>query len=236
MTAVLVAESLVLVLLAVLVVGLLRSHAEILRRLHELDGGDAPAPAAGPVPFAVADAIPGPRAGDAEFPAALDIVGAGLDDDLVTIGVAGRAEPVLLAFLSSSCLTCRPFWDAFGAPPELGLPPATRLVVVARDPGEESLTRLADLAAGVETIVLSGQAWRDYAVPGSPYFVWIVGGHVRGEGTGVSWSQVRTLLADSSALSGRRAEASMEARIDAELDAAGIAPGDPSLTPTRSDR
>ena len=32
-------ESVVIVLLAILVVGLLRSHAEILRRLHELGAG-----------------------------------------------------------------------------------------------------------------------------------------------------------------------------------------------------
>lgn len=234
--AVLVAESLVLVLLAVLVVGLLRSHAEILRRLHDLDAGDTAARAAtGPSPFAVHEAIPGPRAGDAEFPSAADIAGAGLDDDLVTISVSGSRAPVLLAFLSSSCMTCRPFWDAFAAPAELGLPPGARAVVVARDPADESITRLRELADGVETVVLSAEAWTAYDVPGSPYFVWVVGGQVRGEGTGVSWEQVRTLLSDAShATSARRGDASMEARIDAELDAAGIRPGDPSLTPDRS--
>lgn len=224
MTAVLVAETVVLAVLAVLVVGLLRSHAEILRRLHALDGGEQPAPA-GPAAFAVHDAVPGPRPDDGAFPRAVDIAGAGLEDDLVAVSVVDSRVPVLLAFLSSSCMTCRPFWDAFGAPDQLGLPPGTRLVVVARDPGEESLGRLTELAIDVETVVLSGQAWHDYAVPGSPYFVWVVGGAVRGEGTGISWEQVRTLLSDAS----RSAAPSMEARIDAELDAAGIGPGDPSL-------
>jgi hypothetical protein len=235
-TTVLVAETMVLVVLAVLVVGLLRSHADILRRLHELDGGDAAARAATtaePAAFAVHEAIPGPRAGDGAFPAAADIAGTGLVDDLVTISVAGSRTPVLLAFLSSSCMTCRPFWDAFATPDRLGLPPGTRAAVVARDAGEESMSRLAELARGVETVVLSGQAWQDYAVPGSPYFVWVVGGQVRGEGTGISWDQVRTLLSDASLSSARRgAHASMEARIDAELDAAGIGPGDPSLGPS----
>jgi hypothetical protein len=196
MTILLVAESAVLGVLAVLVVGLLRSHAEILRRLHALDGGDEPA-AAGPAPFAVHESIPGPRAADGDFPAAHDLVGTSLaGDDLVTVAVEGARTPVLLAFLSSSCMTCRPFWDAFRSPADLGLPPATRVVVVARDVAEESATRLAELAAGVETVVLSSQAWRDYAVPGSPYVVWVAGGRVQGEGTGISWEQVRTLLTD----------------------------------------
>ena len=79
-------------------------------------------------------------------------------------------------------------------------------------------------------MVLSSQAWRDYAVPGSPYVVWVVDGRVRGEGTGLSWAQVRTLLTDAAA-AGPRGTPRMEERIDAELEAAGITPGDPSLGP-----
>ena len=51
-------------------------------------------------------------------------------------------------------------------------------------------------------------------------------GRVRGEGTGADWEQVKNLLrqaADDASDDGR------EARIDRELLAHGIAPGDPSL-------
>ena len=39
MIAIVVVEGLTIALLGILVVGLLRSHAEILRRLHDLDDG-----------------------------------------------------------------------------------------------------------------------------------------------------------------------------------------------------
>jgi hypothetical protein len=78
------------------------------------------------------------------------------------------------------------------------------------------------------TVVMSSAAWTDYRVPGSPYFVLVDGpaGRVRGEGTGAHWDQVKNLLrqaADDAADAGR------EVRIDRELLAHGIAPGDPSL-------
>ena len=49
MTVVVVVEAAVIAVLALLVMGLLRSHAEILKRLHELGAGlDASAPTAAP--------------------------------------------------------------------------------------------------------------------------------------------------------------------------------------------
>ncbi len=75
---------------------------------------------------------------------------------------------------------------------------------------------------------MSSAAWTDYQVPGSPYFVLVDGteGRVRGEGTGANWDQVKNLLrqADDDA-----SDSSREVRIDRELLAHGIAPGDPSL-------
>src|SRR5437764_12142881 len=61
--AILVVETVVLVLLTLLVAGLLRSHAEILRRLHALGSGldpDAPADVPGPVSHPVDLRSPGP--------------------------------------------------------------------------------------------------------------------------------------------------------------------------------
>jgi hypothetical protein len=78
-TAVLIIESVVLVLLTLLVAGLLRSHAEILRRLHALGAGLDPDTLATPVSLSRPVDL---RAGDSgEFGATVDLDGAGLRDD-----------------------------------------------------------------------------------------------------------------------------------------------------------
>ncbi|HEX9530474.1 MAG TPA: hypothetical protein VF954_05000, partial [Acidimicrobiales bacterium] len=66
MAAVATAEGLAIVLLAVLVAGLLRSHAEILRRLHELGAGMDPAP--GAVPGRTSVALPATPPPDRRHP------------------------------------------------------------------------------------------------------------------------------------------------------------------------
>jgi hypothetical protein len=251
MAALVAALTVVVVLLAVLVVGLLRSHAEILRRLHALDGGEVGGDPQGlvePPPFQVHDAVPSPS-GRAGLPDAADVTGAGLDDDAVAVRVVDAPQRTLLAFLSSSCITCRTFWDAFRRR-DTELPGDVRLVVVAKDAAEESLPQLRELAPPPDVpLVLSSAAWASYDVPGSPYFVLVdgVAGVVVGEGTGASWSQVRNLLAQATGddafrdgvrtVRGRTsapptdAVAAQEKRVDRELLAAGIRPGDPSLYP-----
>ena len=242
-TIVLTVETVVLLMLVILVAGLLRSHAEILRRLHVLDGGidegDDAHDSEAPVPFTTRSDVSnlsGPRSGVA------DVVGRGLRDDAISVNVRGVAHKSLLAFLSSGCVTCHEFWEAFRSDP--GLPSSVRLVIVTQDLEAESPSRLLELAPPSVLVVASSAAWSAYAVPGAPYFVLIDGpsGHVLGEGTGVRWSQVLALLGESLAddrffhptfpdpevLDGR----DRSARIDAELESAGIHPGDPSLYPT----
>ena len=239
MTALIVVETVVLVLLVVVVTGLLRSHGEILRRLHTLGAGLDPDVVDG----VDAPAVLRPRGDQARDRAGLgpaaDISGRGLHDDAVSIPVIGVRHRTLLAFLSSGCLTCRGFWDAFGRPATLGLPADVRLVVVTKDAAEESVRSLRDLAAPDLAVVMSNAAWEQYAVPGSPYFTLIDGMSARvvGEGTGATWAQVQSLLAHAAGDEGERqgseggsAEAT-EARIDLELLAHGIGPGDPSLYP-----
>ena len=250
--AVLVAvETVVLVVLAVLVVGLLRSHAVILRKLHELGAGVGdPAGSDGvtsPVDFRTRPEIPAPS-GTPEFADAADVSGVTLADEVVGLRVAGAEHDTLLAFLSSSCTTCERFWAAFGragtgADDEVLLPAGTRLVIVAKSADEESPAKLADLAPDGIELVLSSQAWADYRVPGSPYFVYVEGasGRVRGEGTGMDWPQVAGLLAQATGdlaftlgdkgarIAKPMSDAEREAEIDQELMAAGIFPGDPSL-------
>ena len=235
MTALVVIETVVLVLLTIAVAGLLRSHGEILRRLHALGAGLDPESDAGVAPAVLRPRGDLPREGAGLGPAA-DLAGTGVHDDAVTIPVVDVQHRTLLAFLSSGCLTCRGFWDAFAQPATLGLPADVRLVVVTKDSAEESVHVIRDLAAPDLAVVMSSAAWEHYTVPGSPYFALVDGaaGRVVGEGTGASWQQVQSLLthaAGDEAEAGTRSggAAATEARIDRELRAHGIEPGDPRL-------
>lgn len=233
MLALIVVEGCAIVLLGLLVAGLLRSHAEILRALHELGAGLDPASESRrPQDLRITG-----RPANAD-PTAYDISGAGLDDEAVALAIVGAPRPVLLAFLTSGCATCINFWTAF-RDPGLVVPGGARLVIVAKDAAEESETRLRELAPPQATVVLSSAAWADYAVPASPYFVNVDGpaGRVIGEGAAATWGQVVGLmaqaLADNGARSGRQSRESVDVdapdRIDRELLASGIGPGHPSL-------
>ncbi len=254
MTVVVVLQGVIIAVLALLVVGLLRSHGEILKRLHELGAGieGEPAstptsmPADGPRPgrdFQVMPQVPSPPDREA-FGGAADLAGLGAGGtEAVTVRVTGVEHDTIVAFLSSGCLTCQKFWDAFRKPRKLGLPAGTRLVVVTKGPEAESPATVAGLAPpGVPTI-MSTEAFEAYDVPGSPYFVQVHGpsGRVRGEGTGPDWDQVSSLLSQATGdaelvatLAGSQvakpdADAERESRIDRELFDAGVTPGDPSL-------
>lgn len=227
MTALLVIEGLAIILLAVLVVGLLRSHAEILRSLHQLgvDGGTDHSSHS-------FSATPRPRLGS-DAPA--DLAGETLRGSAVHVGVSGTDATTLLAFLSSGCSACLGMWNDLRTDPtaELG---DIRLVVVTKGPEDESQSRLQELAPPGVTVVQTTQAWHDYGVPVTPYFVLIDGptGEVVGEGSASSWGQVRSLMAQASAdrvalADGRGGDTEM--RADAELRRAGISEGHPSLYP-----
>jgi hypothetical protein len=230
MTALVAVETVVLVLLTIVVIGLLRSHGEILRRLHAMGAGLDPDAAEQPAVLRPRGDLP--RMGEGLGPAA-DLAGVGLRDDAVSIPVVGVPHRTLLAFLSSGCLTCRGFWEAFGDQRALGLPDDVRLVAVTKDPAEESLHTLRELAPPDLAVVMSNDAWEQYTVPGSPYFVLVDGPAARvvGEGTGASWQQVQSLLAHDEGARTRpiNGAADTEARIDRELLLHGILPGDPRL-------
>jgi len=111
MTALVVALGVVVAVLAVLVAGLLRSHADILRALHELgvtedklsepSHNDAPG-------FSTQPGVPQPRPTEGE-PTAHDIAGATPTGGAARVAVQATAHNTLVAFLSSGCLTCRDF-------------------------------------------------------------------------------------------------------------------------------
>jgi hypothetical protein len=233
MLALVIAEGVAIALLGLLVTGLLRSHAEILKALHDLGASVDP-----DADRAVPGTAPAVEAGrrDGGIEAATDIAGTDLSGDAVALAVTSVEHDTLLAFLSSGCATCEPFWSAFRAGVEL--PGQARLVVVTQS--HESESRLRDLAGPGMEVLASDEAWDAYGVPGSPHFVYVDGpsGRVTGEGTGPDWPAVRDLMSQAADDSSTRAATHRvqdvewrdnPSRIDGELLAAGIGPGHPSL-------
>jgi hypothetical protein len=234
MLATLIIEGVAIVFLGMLVVGLLRSHAEILRTLHEMGEGIDADPAPRPRP-----ASPRPLGDDrpAGGPAH-DLSGRTLDGEAVEIGLVGAATDTLLAFLSATCYTCEPFWRALSTTAEV--PNHARVIAVVQD--GDAKPRLRKLAGSDLLVVMSDAAWTAYDVPGSPHFVYLDGpsGRVAGEGTAATWAQVRDLLEQATSGAAQRSAAppaserggrDNPARIDLELLAAGIGHGHPSLYP-----
>ncbi|WP_208026765.1 hypothetical protein [Rhabdothermincola sediminis] len=258
--ALVIALAVVVALLGVLVVGLLRSHAEILRRLHELGAGvydddEAPGEEGGvrsPVVLGDRDRIR-TRDGVAEprpdSTPAHDLAGTTPDGRAKAVGVVGAAHTTLLAFLSTGCGTCADFWRAFAGGEADELPGRdTRLVIVTKGPEEESPAAVANLAPAGHVTLMSSQAFADYGVPISPYFILVDGpeGRIVGEGAAATWAQVANLLRQAAGDAGlgsgppgtarRRGRLdgpAREARADEELLRAGITPGHASLYPDR---
>jgi hypothetical protein len=253
MTVLVVVEGVALALLALLVLGLLRSHAEILRALHELGVSlDPDADRAAGVTTRMADPTRPSRPENEAVRAAdarLDLDGIDPLGRSTHIAVTGVDRLTLVAFLSSGCLSCRGFWERF-ADPATAIPGGARVIVVTKGPESESEALVRQLAPASVTTLLSTDAWAAYGVPVAPYFVLVDGsaGAVVGEGAATQWDQVSNLMTQSladagiAAERGRRATGAVatrarldgsarEARVDDELRAAGIHPGDPSLYP-----
>jgi hypothetical protein len=237
----------VIALLGVLVAGLLRSHAEILRALHEL-GVDLDPQRADTGGTSATVAAPTVRRNETRRRPerrARDVAGTTPRGDALQVAVDGVGHLTLLAFLSSGCRTCGGFWDAFGDG-ALEVPGDARLVIVTKGPGAESVAGVDRLAPGTVPVLMSDDAWDAYDVPVAPFFVLVDGesSTVLGEGAASTWDQVTALLVTAlgdAGLLDRRgrlrrgtparlgAEAAREARADRDLLASGIAPGDPSL-------
>lgn len=231
MTALVAGETLLLVLLTVLVAGLLRSHAEILRRLGPPDDE------AGDDGLVVRQSAPARSEGELAAP---EIAGATLRGDSAKISLAAGSPPTLLAFLTSGCTSCQGFWEAFGSGGLDELPAGVRVVAVAKDGSHESTSRLRELAPDGLPVLLSSAAWGDYSVPGSPYFVYVADGSIHGEGAATQWPQLASLLRDAvddarlaaaepAGASGGQRRA---ARADSALESAGIVAGHASLYPS----
>lgn len=249
--AVVVALALATAVLAVLVVGLLRSHAEILRALHDLGvnldddaATDASTPRAAGArrpPSRLVEGVAAPSTA-LELAEAADLTGELPGGGAAHVAVTGVDHHTLLAFLSTGCGTCGVFWDelrerAAGALDDLD----AKVVVVTNGPESESPAAVQELAPADVVTVMTSEAWDDYRVPVSPYFVLVDGrrGAVVGEGAGTSWAQVVDLLRRSVAELPLTARANRDLTrmggqdraewVDRQLIEAGIEPGDPSL-------
>lgn len=251
MLAAVIAEGVAIALLGLLVLGLLRSHALIMKALHELgagleledqDGHARQHNGSGPVPVQLEQGVvPNTRPPSTT---AADIVGTTLRDEEVSVAVSATGRRTLLAFLSSGCAVCATFWEELSRG-HTAVPGDAGLLVVAKGPEEESITRLRQLAGDGLDVVQSSGAWTDYGVPGSPYFVYVEDGLITGEGSSTTWAQVADLMGqavDDTAEARRKAgrtgpgpvgaqahDRDDLARIDRELLGAGIHPGHASM-------
>lgn len=236
MTVVILLEAVAIAVLGVLACGLLRSQTQVLQALEGLGAGTARRRrgSSGPTPVTLQVS----RRRGAAGAAAKDLAGTTPADEPVEVTVTGDGRPTVLAFLSSTCHTCSGFWRSLRVSAPAGLPAGTRLVVVTKGPADESAAAIRNLASAEVPVVMSTEAWVDYAVPVTPYFVQVDGpsGRVIGEGSGTTWDQVMSLLNQATADDGaarRQRRGDDEATVDQKLLAAGIRPGDPSLYPSR---
>lgn len=233
-TIVIVAGGALLALTWLFLVAVLRSHAEVLRRLHTLEsrldlGG-----------FTLGEEVSeraDPRAAYAASAGtqAPDIVGETLDGDVVKLALGPGAPRTLLAFLSTGCSVCGSLWEDLRAGDPVA--PGIRIVVVTKGSDRESLTRLERIAPAQGELVMSNAAWSDYGVVSTPHFVLVDSDarRILGRGGATSWTQILSLLGDAQSdarLHEARSTAERAARAEQALAASGIGPDHPSLYPS----
>lgn len=228
--------ALIVLLLGILVVGLLRSHADVLKRLESVGAGLQGAHGHGSQESQITLT---PRA--TARVADRQVTGVTPDGDPVVVSLTVGADPTLVAFLSTTCSTCTPFWEGLESSLMYFGGHRHRVVVVTLGESEESPTRAQSLAKPGIEVVMSSSGWSDFEVPGAPYFVLLepVSGRVIGEGSAMTYESLEEFLTDATndqkwdlATSGTVNE---EDRIDAELKRAGILPGDPRLYHTKGE-
>jgi hypothetical protein len=213
MTALVSVETVLLIILLVLVAGLLRSHAELLRRL-----GPAGAEDHAGAPPARSSAVREPVAGAAPRRPAPALHGVTPSGDAVGLDFEhGTGTLTLLAFLTTGCSTCAGFWDTLAEP---RLPAGVDTVIVAHGRERERVSRVAALAPAGVPVVMSSQAWIDYEVPGAPYFV-LAERAILGEGVASSWQALASLVSDA-------------IEEEREVAASGLAPAGAGLAVTRA--
>jgi hypothetical protein len=239
-TALLTLALVLIVVLGVFVVALLRSHAEIVRRLALIERGESAGAESQESAASRLSTVPA----DGERPS--PIVGRTLAGDSVKVDLAAVSGVTLLAFLTSGCSACEPLWRELGE--GATAPCGGRLLVIAKDLAEESPARLQGLVPRGRELLLSTQAWSDYAVPASPHFVLVDcdAESIVGRGSAGSWGQIVAIaeqaladveLASNVVREGERpgrpslSTSGRAERAERALATSGIGPGHPSLYP-----
>lgn len=234
-----VAVAVIGVLLAVallFLVALLRSHAEILRRLAALESAWDAGVAAGS--GAVDASEPGQLDHARTAGPATDISGQTLAGDALKVSLGQGAPDTLLAFMGTGCHACAPLWDSLRES-DVPTPAGARLVVVTKGPERERLARLLEIAPADAEVVMSTAAWSDFGVPNTPHFVLVRDGQIAGRGSATSWEQIAGFLSDAdddARIQEARAGLGTNgraARAERALADAGIGPEHPSLYPSR---
>jgi hypothetical protein len=164
-------------------------------------------------------------------------------EPVVASPLTGR-EPVLLAFLSTSCSSCTGFWENLaGSTMRMG-DREHRIIIVTLGVEEESPTRAGSLARGDAQVIMSSEAWDDYQVPGAPYFVLVdPSSGIIGEGSVTTYDSLAGFLTDtandrewdSRNRYGDRTDRDREDRINDELTRAGFLPDDPRFYELEAD-
>lgn len=232
--AIVVALAVVVALLGLLVVSLLRTQAEILRRLNNLgirlDEDESSAPMT--------------LRTHPSRTSTSDISGVNPKGEPVVKSLQIGDDPILLAFLSTTCTSCSEFWNALDSDSMVFHEARYRVLVVTLGPSEESPTRALKLSGAGVDVVMSSKAWEAFDVPGAPYFAVVdtVSQEVIGEGTAVDMSSLTTFLRDAAgdrrwdqSKMRDRTDSDRERIIDDELRRAGLHPGDPRLHHDRID-
>ncbi len=213
MTPLVIALAIVVALLTILVVGLLQSHAAIIKALDEAGiefdrrrpnpsrtGGtgstvSVPLGSTRP-PFA------GEQSAEPGENRARDLIGVDFEGNPMAVAVTQVPRVTLLAFLSSGCLTCHSFWEGFADPStRAAVVPGAAVVAVTKGPDGETPAGVAKLAGPTLLTIMSSEAWDDYSVPVAPYFMLVDGttNRVIGEGSATTFAQLGELMARAQA-------------------------------------
>lgn len=234
--AVVIALSVVVVLLGLLVIGLLRSHADILRRLESVGAG-----LEGGGHDHESSQITLTRR-DESAVREVRVSGLTPDGESVVTSLSTGSDPTLVAFLSTTCSSCTPFWEGLESSIMHFGGHRHRVLIVTLGESEESPTRAQSMAKPAADVVMSSATWNEFGVPGAPYFVLIEPGtnKVLGEGSAMTYESLVEFLTDATNdqqwdLEIGAPSGDEESRIDADLRRAGVLPGDARLYHEKGD-
>ncbi len=207
-----VALSTAVVLLTVLVAGLLRVQTHSIRRIDVLErrlqrltrkqptaSGAAPVDTSSRKQTNVQETTAQHTSGPpALAEGAVDVEGVSPFGLPVTIPLESSPRPTLLAFLSTSCGICTGIWQQLRDGGLNQVAPEVMPVVVTKDVDQEDHARISGMVTedSALPVVLAGEAWDDYEVPGSPYLLLVSGqpGSVIAEGSVAGWADVVSLV------------------------------------------